>query len=130
MRGPATVLVCLALGCATAPERPAASATASEASAPDAGSAATTAAHGTPAAFGEVDALLAQALPAWGGGVLRVERDDAVIFERVYGVYTTADAVPIGVFTNTGSPAASASSAALAAITAVGCGTPSLASVR
>jgi CubicO group peptidase (beta-lactamase class C family) len=96
VRGPATVLVCLALGCATAPERPATSATGSEDSAPDAGSVATTAAHGTPAAFGEVDAVLAQALPAWGGGVLRVERDDAVIFERAYGGYTTADAVPIG----------------------------------
>jgi CubicO group peptidase (beta-lactamase class C family) len=95
VRGPATVLVCLALGCATAPERPAPSTTASDASAPDAGRAATTAALGTPAAFGEVDALLAQALPAWGGGVLRVERDDAVIFERAYGGYTTADAVPI-----------------------------------
>jgi CubicO group peptidase (beta-lactamase class C family) len=95
VRGPVTVLVCLALGCATAPERPAVSATGSEASAPDAGTAAAPAARGTPVAFGEVDALLAQALPAWGGGVLRVERDDAVIFERAYGGYTTADAAPI-----------------------------------
>jgi len=39
--------------------------------------------------------LLAQALPTWGGGVLRVERDDAVIFERAYGGYAPADAVPI-----------------------------------
>jgi len=99
VRGPATVLVCLALGCATAPERPPDATTASAkvpgASAPDAGVGTAGSAHGTPAAFGEVDALLAQALPTWGGGVLRVEQDDAVIFERAYGGYTTADAVPI-----------------------------------
>jgi CubicO group peptidase (beta-lactamase class C family) len=63
--------------------------------APDAGAGAITAPNGTPAAFGEVDALLAQALPTWGGGVLHVERDDAVIFERTYGGYAPADAVPI-----------------------------------
>ena len=94
MRGPATILVCLALGCATAPERPPAG-TAVSTAAPDAGADAATASTGTPAAFGEVDALLAQSLPTWGGGVLRVERDDAVIFERAYGGYAPADAVPI-----------------------------------
>ena len=94
MRGPATVLVCLALGCATAPERPA-PATAS-APAPDGGTSSAASRTGTPADFGEVDALLAQSLPTWGGGVLRVEQDDAVIFERAYGGYTTVDAVPIG----------------------------------
>ena len=99
MRGPATVLVCLALGCATAPERPAGATSSpgpASASTPDAGSGLGSASTGTPAAFGEVDALLAQSLPAWGGGVLRLEQDDAVIFERAYGGYTTADAVPIG----------------------------------
>ena len=96
MRGPATVLVCLALGCATAPERPAgASATATSPAVPDAGAAAATTPSGTPAAFGEVDALLDQSLPTWGGGVLRVEQDDRVIFERAYGGYAPADAVPI-----------------------------------
>jgi CubicO group peptidase (beta-lactamase class C family) len=99
VRGPATVLVCLALGCATAPERPPAGAAPSTAgpvtSAPDAGSGAATASTGTPVAFGEVDELLAQSLPTWGGGVLRVERDDAVIFERAYGGYAPADAVPV-----------------------------------
>lgn len=96
MRGPATVLVCLALGCATAPERPAgASATATAPGTPDAGAAAAPTPNGTPAAFGEVDALLDQSLPAWGGGVLRVEQDDKLIFERAYGGYAPADAVPI-----------------------------------
>ena len=101
MRGPATVPVglalSLALGCATAPERPATGAavpTSAPASAPDAGPASLTGSTGTPAGFGEVDELLAQSLPAWGGGVLRVEQDDAVIFERAYGGYTAADAVP------------------------------------
>jgi len=61
----------------------------------DAGSALVAGSSGTPTAFGEVDALLAQSLPGWGGGVLRVEQDDTVIFERAYGGYTTADAVPI-----------------------------------
>ncbi|HZJ54252.1 MAG TPA: serine hydrolase [Myxococcaceae bacterium] len=99
MRGPPTVLVCLALGCATAPERPPGAASppgAATASTPDGGSAPPAASTGTPAAFAEVDALLAQSLPTWGGGVLRVEQDDAVIFERAYGGYSTADAVPIG----------------------------------
>jgi CubicO group peptidase (beta-lactamase class C family) len=96
VRGPATVLVCLALGCATAPERPAgASGTATAPGAPDAGAAATATPNATPAAFGEVDALLDQSLPTWGGGVLRVEQDDRVIFERAYGGYAPADAVPI-----------------------------------
>jgi CubicO group peptidase (beta-lactamase class C family) len=54
------------------------------------------AAVGTPASFGEVDALLRRTLPPWGGGVLRVEQDGAVIFEQAYGGYTVADAVPIG----------------------------------
>jgi CubicO group peptidase (beta-lactamase class C family) len=63
---------------------------------PDAGSATVATSTGTPAAFAEIDTLLAQSLPTWGGGVLRVEQDDAVIFERAYGGYTTADAVPIG----------------------------------
>ena len=53
-------------------------------------------ATGTPTAFAEVDTLLAGSLPAWGGGVLRVEQDDRVLFERAYGGYTPADAVPIG----------------------------------
>jgi len=89
--GPRTVLVCLALGCATAPERPAGT-SATAPGPPDAGAAAAT---GTPVAFGEVDELLARSLPAWGGGVLRVEQDDKVIFERAYGGYAPADAVPI-----------------------------------
>jgi CubicO group peptidase (beta-lactamase class C family) len=89
--GPRTVLVCLALGCATAPERPAGT-SATALGPPDAGAAAAT---GTPVAFGEVDELLARSLPAWGGGVLRVEQDDKVIFERAYGGYAPADAVPI-----------------------------------
>jgi CubicO group peptidase (beta-lactamase class C family) len=42
-----------------------------------------------------VDALLGQTLPNWGGGVLRIEQDEAVIFERAYGGYTPGDAVPI-----------------------------------
>ncbi|HET9157805.1 MAG TPA: serine hydrolase domain-containing protein [Myxococcaceae bacterium] len=91
MRGPRTVLVCLALGCATAPERPAGT-SATAPGPPDAGAAAAT---GTPVAFGEVDELLARSLPAWGGGVLRVEQDDKVIFERAYGGYAPSDAVPI-----------------------------------
>ena len=101
MRGPATVLVCLALGCATSPERPGTPGSGAPAApggtAPDGGPApaAASASTGTPAAFGEVDALLTRSLPAWGGGVLRVEQDDAVIFERAYGGYAVADAVPI-----------------------------------
>lgn len=97
MRGPATVLVCLALGCATAPERPAATTTTAVTggTAPDAGAGSAATPTGTPAGFGEVDALLAESLPTWGGGVLRIERDDAVIFERAYGGYAPADAVPI-----------------------------------
>ncbi len=92
MRGPGTVLVCLALGCATAPER----APDSEAHpGPAAGQPASRSGPGTPADFGEVDALLARSLPAWGGGVLHVEQDDAVIFEKAYGGYGVADAVPI-----------------------------------
>ena len=97
MRGLPTVLVCLALGCATAPERPpggAATPPPASGSAPDGGASA--ASRGaTPADFAEVDALLGQALPTWGGGVLRIEQDDAVIFERAYGGYTPSDAVPI-----------------------------------
>jgi len=67
------------------------------ATAPDGGAAPApaSASTGTPAGFGEVDALLAQSLPAWGGGVLRIEQDDVVIFERAYGGYTVADPVPI-----------------------------------
>jgi len=95
VRGPATVLVCLALGCATTPERPAAATAAPGGSAPDAGAGPAALPSGTPAAFGEVDALLAQSLPTWGGGVLRVEQDNKVIFERAYGGYAPADAVPI-----------------------------------
>jgi CubicO group peptidase (beta-lactamase class C family) len=95
LRGPVTVLVCLALGCATAPERPAGASATTAAGAPDAGAAAPTTPGGTPAAFGEIDALLDQSLPTWGGGVLRVEQDDRVIFERAYGGYAPADAVPI-----------------------------------
>ncbi|HZX40495.1 MAG TPA: serine hydrolase domain-containing protein, partial [Myxococcaceae bacterium] len=90
------------LGCATAPERPETSGggvpAATSTPSPDGGAAPTAAASaraGTPSAFGEVDTLLAQSLPAWGGGVLRVEQDDKVIFERAYGGYTVADAVPI-----------------------------------
>ncbi len=94
MRGPATVLVCLALGCATAPERPA-GASPSAPGPPDGGAASPAAPTGTPAAFAEVDELLARSLPTWGGGVLRVEQDDRVIFERAYGGYAPADAVPI-----------------------------------
>ena len=97
MRGPATLLVVLVLGCATAPERPGGEAAAAPpAPSPADAGAATASGAGTPTALGEVDALLAQSLPAWGGGVLRVERDDAVIFERAYGGYTVSDAVPIG----------------------------------
>jgi len=95
VRGPATVLVCLALGCATTPERPAPATAAPGGSAPDAGAGPAALPSGTPAAFGEVDALLAQSLPTWGGGVLRVEQDNKVIFERAYGGYAPADAVPI-----------------------------------
>jgi len=95
VRGPATVLVCLALGCATTPERPAPATAAPGGSAPDAGAEPAALPSGTPAAFGEVDALLAQSLPTWGGGVLRVEQDNKVIFERAYGGYAPADAVPI-----------------------------------
>ena len=100
MRGLGALLVSLALGCATASDRPApaAAAAASEASHPDGGATAGTTSGtgaGTPAAFSEVDTLLAGSLPAWGGGVLRVEQDDRVIFERAYGGYTPTDAVPI-----------------------------------
>jgi CubicO group peptidase (beta-lactamase class C family) len=104
VRGLASLLVSLALGCATATDRPATAtapgtSSAPEAARPDGGSGpaatASVAGTGTPAAFAEVDALLSGALPAWGGGVLRVEQDEAVIFERAYGGYTSADAVPI-----------------------------------
>ena len=103
MRGLGSLLVSVALGCATPADRPAPASPASsapEASRPDGGApvAATTSgtATGTPTAFAEVDTLLAGSLPAWGGGVLRVEQDDRVLFERAYGGYTPADAVPIG----------------------------------
>ena len=103
MRGLGALLVSVALGCATPADRPAPASPASsapEASRPDGGApvAATTSgtATGTPTAFAEVDTLLAGSLPAWGGGVLRVEQDDRVLFERAYGGYTPADAVPIG----------------------------------
>lgn len=98
MRGPATVLVCLALGCAATPERPAAAtaiATPPGGSAPDAGAGPAALPAGTPVGFGEVDAFLSQSLPTWGGGVLRVEQEGRVIFERAYGGYAPADAVPI-----------------------------------
>lgn len=69
------------------------------AAAPDGGASSTPASPGlgtgTPAAFADVDALLARSLPAWGGGVLHVEQDDRVIFERAYGGYTPVDPVPI-----------------------------------
>jgi len=96
VRGLATVLLCLALGCATAGDHPAAPP--GPPVQPDAGTspaATSTPGTGTPAAFAEVDALLAQSLPAWGGGVLHVEQADAVIFERAYGGYTAQDAVPL-----------------------------------
>lgn len=100
MRVPATVLVLLALACATATERPPPASGEPQAAAPGPGAVATDGGApaigpATPAGFSEVDALLAQSLPAWGGGVLHVEQGDAVIFERAYGGYTVADAVPI-----------------------------------
>jgi CubicO group peptidase (beta-lactamase class C family) len=42
-----------------------------------------------------VDAWLSQSLPAWGGGVLRLEQDGRLLFERAYGGYQAGDAVPI-----------------------------------
>jgi CubicO group peptidase (beta-lactamase class C family) len=42
-----------------------------------------------------VDALLQGSLPAWGGGVLRLEQNGQLLFERAYGGYKTSDAVPI-----------------------------------
>jgi len=100
VRSAATVLVFLALGCATSAERAAVPAPPPSARQLPAGADAgplspAVVGVGTPAAFAEVDALLAQALPAWGGGVLRVEQGDAVLFERAYGGYTVADPVPI-----------------------------------
>ncbi len=100
MRGPTTVLVSLALGCATTAERPPAGPAPGTGAivAPDGGLPTPTApvvGIGTPAAFAEVDSLLARTLPQWGGGVLRVEQDGAVIFERAYGGYAVTDAVPI-----------------------------------
>ena len=92
--------MCLALGCATATERPQSvpPPVSSSPAAPEGGKATPAApvvGVATPAAFGEVDALLLRTLPPWGGGVLRVEQDGAVIFERAYGGYTVTDAVPI-----------------------------------
>jgi CubicO group peptidase (beta-lactamase class C family) len=50
---------------------------------------------GDPDRFAAVDALLQGALPAWGGGVLRVEQNGQLLFERAYGGYKSSDAVPI-----------------------------------
>jgi CubicO group peptidase (beta-lactamase class C family) len=112
VRAPGTVLVSLALACATAGERASSGETAQPVSTSPAGTTGAAAAGppgpgapgdqpvaggaATPTGFAEVDALLSSSLPAWGGGVLRVEQNDRVLFERAYGGYTPTDAVPIG----------------------------------
>ncbi len=47
------------------------------------------------AAFASVDELLSAALPAAGGGVVRVAQPGQVLFERAYGGYRLSDAVPL-----------------------------------
>jgi len=95
VRASGPLLVTLALACATPAERPPEPGSSPAAPpAVDAGVAA--GGPATPVGFAEVDALLASSLPEWGGGVLRVEQNDRVLFERAYGGYTVNDAVPIG----------------------------------
>ncbi len=107
MRAPPTILLCLALGCAStaverppsAPEAPAPAGAPPAAASHAAGPSAASAGPATPAAFAEIDALLQQSLPTWGGGALRIEQDGVVLFERAYGGYTVTDAVPSGAAT-------------------------------
>lgn len=48
-----------------------------------------------PDRFAAVDAQLQSSLPAWGGGVLRLEQNGQLLFERAYGGYKTSDAIPV-----------------------------------
>jgi len=48
-----------------------------------------------PLVFAQVDALVAAALPAEGGGVLRVAEPGHVLFEKAYGGYRLDDAIPL-----------------------------------
>jgi len=48
-----------------------------------------------PLGLAEVDGLLAAALPAEGGGVVRIAEPGRVLFEKAYGGYRLDDAIPI-----------------------------------